>query len=124
MCEGTCVKARRRVFLFNIKRKKYEVDTRSKEDMIIEVGRFNLYLQNFYSVLSLINDALIGVIYLSASIVAITGYSERLSQILYVAGGVFFSARPLINALENFRVREDRKSNIEYKKDKDQKDEG
>lgn len=104
--------------MLEVKERQYDLKSWSKKDVIIKMGRFNLHLQNFYSIISLINDTLTGVVYLAASIVGLLGYSETLSQILYIAGGVFLSFRPIIRMLENVQLREVNESNIEFKEEK------
>lgn len=46
-----------------IKHKEREPQLDKEEDVIIKSGRFRIYFQNYYTIISLINDILTGGLY-------------------------------------------------------------
>src|SRR5699024_5061808 len=98
-----------------------------KHDIIVKVGNFELYFENIYSIYSLINDLLIGILFIGGSLVSLLDGPDRLGQVLYFIGSIALILRPLIKIIQNTHVyrqhNEDKKSKIEEKISKKIKEE-
>lgn len=86
-----------------IERKKHEVnsDSSKEEDIIIKSKGFQFYFQNFYTLISLANDLLTGILYLIASILSLLGFPHFYTTSLYLLGAIFLTFRPLIKIIHN-----------------------
>ena len=110
-----------------LKRKKFKRSTGVKHDIIIKIGNFELYFENVYSIYSLINDLLIGILFIGGSLVNLFDGPARIGQVLYFIGSIALILRPLIKIIQNTHVyrqhNEDKKSKIEKKISKKIKEE-
>lgn len=100
-----------------LKRKKFKRSTGVKHDIIVKIGIFELYFENVYSIYSLINDLLIGILFIGGSLVSLFDGPARIGQVLYLIGSIALILRPLIKIIQNTHVyrqqNEDKKSQIE-----------
>ncbi len=87
-----------------IKRKKREPKEYKAEDMIVKVGKFRFYFQNYYTIISLVNDILIGALYVTGSIMSIVDGPEWIRQWTYLAGAVFMLMRPILKIIRNIFI--------------------
>ena len=110
-----------------LKRKKFKRSTGVKHDIIVKIGSFELYFENIYSIYSLINDLLIGILFIGGSLVNLLDGPALLGQILYFIGSIALILRPLIKIIQNTHVykqhNEDKKSQIEEEISKKTKEE-
>ncbi|MDZ7834529.1 MAG: YrhK family protein [Alkalibacterium sp.] len=83
-----------------IETKVHDYDPGKDEDIILKVGGFRLYFQNYYTIISLSNDLLTGVLYLSGSLIAAFTDLERLAMYLIFAS-FFLLMRPIIKIGHN-----------------------
>lgn len=91
-----------------VETKKHEVDPGEEEDIIVKAGKFRVYFQNYYTLISLINDLFTGALYLSASILQLFTSYTRVGGYLYLFGAVFLLMRPLLKIAHNvFLYKED-----------------
>ena len=99
------------------KRKKFKRTSGIKNDIILNVGSFEVYFENIYSIYSLINDLLIGLLFIVGSISNLLNGPPILGQILFLIGSVALILRPLIKIIQNTHVyqekNEDKKSELE-----------
>lgn len=84
-----------------IETKEHEVDPGKDRDVIVKIGRFRVYFQNYYTIISLINDILTGVLYLSGSILAAFTNFDRVSMYLYIFASFFLLMRPILKIMNN-----------------------
>ena len=84
-----------------IKHKEREPHLDKKEDVIIKSGRFRIYFQNYYTIISLINDILTGGLYFIGSISNILGAPVIIGNIAYLVGGFFLLMRPILKIFRN-----------------------
>ncbi|WP_082220138.1 YrhK family protein [Jeotgalibaca dankookensis] len=85
-----------------IKKKRYQSEPSEAEDVVIKAGKFRIYFQNYYTLISLGNDFLIGVLYLFGAIASMVDrIPDLFSQWTYVFGAIFLIARPLLKILRN-----------------------
>lgn len=84
-----------------IEHKKREPQLAKEEDVIIKTGRFRIYFQNYYTIISLVNDILTGGLYFAGSISNLLGAPAIIGNITYLAGGFFLLMRPMLRIIRN-----------------------
>ncbi len=104
--------------MVKIRSKKYKLESQPKKDIIVEIGDLELYFQNAYSIVSLINDMLIGVLYLGGSLSNLLNGPELLGKVLYLLGSISLILRPLIQLVQNVYVYREKKRPVKYKMNK------
>lgn len=92
-----------------IERKKHDVIPDKEEDIEIKTGRFRLYFQNRYTLISLTNDILTGIFYIIGSLATLTPIPDVYGTYLYLIGGVFLTARPILKIFHNVFIYDDEK---------------
>lgn len=106
-----------------IERKEHEVVPDKEEDIEIKSGRFRLYFQNRYTLISLVNDILTGIFYIIGSLATLTDIPDIYGTYLYLIGGVFLTARPMLKIFHNVFIYDDKKA-AEREEKKNQKKQG
>jgi len=100
-----------------LKRKKFKRTTGIKNDIILNIGNFEVYFENIYSIYSLINDLLIGLLFTGGSLSNLLDGPQLLGQILFLIGSIALILRPLLKIIQNTHVykeqNEHKKSKIE-----------
>ena len=84
-----------------IERRKSETKPPKDEDIIVKVGKYRFYFQNYYTIISLANDMLTGSLYFIGSLSNLLGANPMVGQILYILGGFFLLMRPILRILRN-----------------------
>lgn len=92
-----------------IERKKHDVIPDKEEDIEIKTGRFRLYFQNRYTLISLTNDILTGIFYIIGSLATLTPIPDVYGTYLYLIGGFFLTARPILKIFHNVFIYDDEK---------------
>lgn len=96
--------------MVKIRSKDYKLKSRPKKrDIKVSIGGLELYFENVYSIISLINDLLLGVLYLVGSLSNLLNGPEMLGQISYLIGSIFLILRPLIKLGQNIFIYKDKK---------------
>lgn len=90
-----------------IKRKEHKLDTGKDEDIELKTGRIRIYFQNRYNLISLINDFLVGIMYISGSLAPMMGFPSQYGTYLYLAGGIFLTMRPVLKIIHNIYIYKD-----------------
>lgn len=90
-----------------LKRKRHKIDSGKDEDVELEAGRMRVYFRNRYSLISLINDFLLGIVYMFGSIVNLLGWPSIYSTYLFLAGGLFLTLRPVLKIMRNVSIYKD-----------------
>lgn len=72
-----------------IKKKEREIEPGKEEDVVVKTGRFRIYFQNYYTIISLGNDLLTGGLYFIGSLANLLDAPELVGQLMYIAGGFF-----------------------------------
>ncbi|WP_208560945.1 YrhK family protein [Marinilactibacillus kalidii] len=85
----------------NIETKSHDIKPGKEQDVIIKVGNFRLYFQNYYNIISLANDLLTGGLYLSGSLVQAFTNLERIGMYLYIFASFFLLMRPVIRIVHH-----------------------
>lgn len=107
-----------------IYRKKHGINPGKEEDIEIKSGRFRLYFQDRYSLITSTNDFLTGILYLTASIFRLTSLPDIYGTYLYLLGAIFLTARPILKIVHNIFIYDDEKiAERTKKKDKEKDDE-
>lgn len=84
-----------------IETKEHDIDPGKDRDVIVKAGGFRLYFQNYYTLVSLINDLLTGTLYLTGSLLAAFTDYEQLSMYLYIFASFFLLMRPILKIVNN-----------------------
>ena len=92
-----------------IERKEHDINPGKEEDIEIKSGRFRLYFQNRYTLISLTNDILTGIFYIIGSLATLTDIPDIYGTYLYLIGGVFLTARPILKIFHNVFIYDDEK---------------
>lgn len=87
-----------------IERKKHEIEKQKAEDVIVKVGKIRLYFQNYYTILSLGNDLLLGGLYYLGSLVTVCNGPEWARTYSYLAGAFFMLTRPILKIFRNIFI--------------------
>lgn len=74
------------------------------EDLIVKLGKFRFYFQNYYTIISLINDLLLGALYFIGSMSSIIGGPQWIQKLSYLAGAVFLLMRPILKIFRNIFI--------------------
>ena len=90
-----------------IERKTHKVENDTEEDIELKSGQFRVYFQNRYTLISLLNDLLVGIVYILGSISSLIGLPSIYGTYFYLAGGVFLILRPLIKIIHNIYIYKD-----------------
>ena len=90
-----------------IKKKEHKLDTGQDEDVELKAGRLRIYFQNRYNLISLINDFLVGIMYIFGSLAPMMGFPSQYGTYLYLAGGVFLTMRPVLKIIHNVYIYKD-----------------
>lgn len=69
-----------------------------------------MYFQNRYTLISLVNDILTGVFYIIGSLATLTDIPDIYGTYLYLIGGVFLTARPILKIFHNVFIYDDKKA--------------
>lgn len=81
--------------------KEYKPEQPKEQDVVMKVGRFRFYFQNYYTIISLTNDLLTGLLYFIGSLSSLLGADPMIGQIMYILGGFFLLMRPIIRIIRN-----------------------
>lgn len=84
-----------------VETKKHDLQPGKDEDMIIKVGTFRLYFQNYYTIISLANDIATGGLYLAGSLTQTFTSQQRVGMYLYIFASFFLLMRPIIRIVHN-----------------------
>lgn len=84
-----------------VETKKHDVNPRKDEDMIVKVGKFRLYFQNYYTIISLGNDLATGTLYLIGSLTQAFTDADVIGNYLYIFASFFLLMRPIIRIIHN-----------------------
>lgn len=81
--------------------KEYKTEQPKEQDVVLKVGKFRFYFQNYYTIISLTNDLLTGLLYFVGSVASLLGANPLVNQIMYILGGFFLLMRPIIRIIRN-----------------------
>lgn len=94
-------KVKRTGGMSRIETKKHDVNPHKDEDMIVKVGNFRLYFQNYYTIISLGNDLATGALYLIGSLTQAFTDADEIGNYLYIFASFFLLMRPIIRIVHN-----------------------
>lgn len=80
----------------------YDYD-RADSGIVVKIGPFRLFYQNYYTAISLSLDVLVGTLYFTGSILSLFDQTAQYSTYLFILGGFLFVARPVVKLIDNFR---------------------
>lgn len=91
-----------------VEKKEHDVSPEKEEDIIVKTGHFRVYFQNYYTLISLINDIFTGVLYLTGSLVQTFTDFETAGSYMFIFASFFLLMRPVLKILHNvFLYREE-----------------
>ncbi|KAF0820005.1 MULTISPECIES: YrhK family protein [unclassified Cytobacillus] len=76
-----------------------------QEDVHIEIGGYKMVIEKRYQVVSFINDLLLGVLYLTGSILFLTDVSQTVSISFFLAGSIMMIIRAGLNILKDLHIK-------------------
>jgi len=76
---------------------KKEIEKRT--DLEIQKGQFKIYFMEYYSILKLIGDILVGLFFIIGALLNFWEGMQTLSKISYLIGSLSFSIRPTLNII-------------------------
>lgn len=85
----------------DIEKKEHDLGPQKEEDVIIKTGHFRIYFQNYYTLISLINDIFTGVLYLTGSLIQTFTEQVTLGNYLFIFASFFLLMRPVLKILHN-----------------------
>jgi hypothetical protein len=88
----------------DIETREHEVNPDQEEDVIVKMGRFRLYFQNYYTIVSLANDILTGSLYLTGSILQLYFDMNFLGMNLFIFASILLLMRPILKILHNVHI--------------------
>lgn len=92
----------------DIEKKEHDVGPEKEEDVIVKMGHFRIYFQNYYTLISLINDIFTGVLYLTGSLTQTFTDFETAGSYMFIFASFFLLMRPILKILHNvFLYREE-----------------
>lgn len=95
-----------------IEKKEHDMSPGKEEDIIVKAGRFRIYFQNFYTIISLGNDLFTGILYLAGSLVQTFTDLDTLGMYLYIFASFFLLMRPILKIMHNVFLY----SEVEYRR--------
>lgn len=98
-----------------IKKKERKVEPEKEEDVVVKTGRFRIYFQNYYTLISLINDLLTGGLYFIGSLANLLEAPAIVGQLMYIAGGFFLLMRPILKIFHNVFIYDEEEYKEEVK---------
>ena len=84
-----------------IERKTHEVKPTKEEDVVVKLGGFRVYFQNYYTIISLANDLVTGGLYLTGSLIQTFTNLQDLGMYLYIFASFFLLMRPVIRIIHH-----------------------
>lgn len=84
-----------------IETKEHDVSPGKEEDVIVKAGRFRIYFQNYYTIISLGNDLFTGILYLTGSLVQTFTDLDTVGMYLYIFASFFLLMRPILKIMHN-----------------------
>lgn len=85
----------------DIEKKEHDVGPEKEEDVIVKTGHFRIYFQNYYTLISLINDIFTGVLYLTGSLTQTFTDFETVGSYMFIFASFFLLMRPILKILHN-----------------------
>lgn len=74
------------------------------KDVVIKTNCFRIYFQNYYSLISLTNDFIVGVLYVMGALISLFDGPALYGNICYLLGALFLFLRPVIKIVRNIYV--------------------
>lgn len=84
-----------------VETKEHDLEPGKEEDVIVKAGKFRVYFQNYYSIISLGNDLFTGILYLSGSLIQTFTDLTRVGMYLYIFASFFLLMRPILKIMHS-----------------------
>lgn len=76
-----------------------------QEDIYISIGKYQMVIRQRYKVLSLLNDVLLGVLYLIGSILFLTDANQVIAISFFVGGSILMILRAILNIMRDLHLK-------------------
>ena len=83
------------------KRRVHVKEQAEDEDVVVKTGSYRLYFHNYYTLISLTNDFLIGGLYTAAALIGLFDGPVLIANLCYLGGALFLILRPIIKIFRN-----------------------
>lgn len=87
-----------------IRKKEHKRKIPKDKDIILKIGRLRIYFQNYYMIISLINDVLLGLLFFIGSVATLLNGPKWIKQWSYLIGALFMLMRPILKILGNIFI--------------------
>ncbi|WP_227521943.1 YrhK family protein [Bacillus solitudinis] len=88
--------------------------TDEEEYLSIQAGRFRIFFNKRYRVITVLNDLLIGVLFLTGSCLNFFSITETYANVFYLLGSLFLVGRPVLRLMHNTSLRKEMKDKDTY----------
>ena len=85
-----------------------------EEYLEIKANRFRLFFNKRYKVITVINDLLIGLLFVTGSILNFFEAAEIVGNVSYLLGSTFLVVRPILRLMHNTSLRKEMKEKETY----------
>jgi len=76
-----------------------KIANKKRTDLEIENGRFKIYFMEYYSIMQLVGDILVGLFFIGGALMNFWEETATLSKISYLIGSLSFSIRPALKII-------------------------
>lgn len=101
-----------------IEKRTHQSEPPEYEDVIVKFGKYRFYFQNYYRIISLVNDLLLGTLYFGGSLSNLLDGPKILGQVLFLTGSFFLIMRPVLKLLHTIYFYNENKLEESKKKNK------
>lgn len=85
----------------DVEKKEHDRGPEKEEDVVVKTGHFRIYFQNYYTMISLVNDIFTGVLYLTGSLTQTFTDFETAGSYMFIFASFFLLMRPILKILHN-----------------------
>lgn len=96
------------------KRRVHVKEQAEDEDVVVKTGSYRLYFHNYYTLISLTNDFLIGGLYTAAALIGLFDGPVLIANLCYLGGALFLILRPIIKIFRNIYLYREEEFNKKY----------
>ncbi|RNA67121.1 YrhK family protein [Alteribacter keqinensis] len=85
-----------------------------KDFLDVKAGRFRLYFRKRYRLITTVNDLLIGLFFVTGSILNFFSSAEIFGMVLYLCGSLLLGSRPVLRIMHDAELRNEMKESSNY----------
>jgi len=85
-----------------------------KDRLDVKFGRFRLFFKKRFKLITTVNDLLIGLFFVTGSILNFFSSTEIVGTILYLLGSLLLASRPVLRIMHDTQLRNEMKESENY----------